>query len=98
VALKRCRVRFRDLEGVRHEVQVDSQSLFDAVAKGLKALRKNDWSGSDAWEATWVEVTVTEPEVVHSIEVKAFEKWLEHTPSSPKDITLRQRIRKILEG
>jgi hypothetical protein len=98
VAPKRCRVRFRDLEGVSHEVQVDSQSLFEAVAKGLKAMRKNDWSGAGAWETTWVEVTVTEPEVVHSIEVKAFQNWLEHTPMSPKDITLRQRIRKILEG
>src|SRR5215471_9882522 len=38
-----CRVTIRDLEGVAHTVDVTAESLFEAVAQGLAALRGNQW-------------------------------------------------------
>lgn len=43
MALRSCRVTVQDLEGVTHTVEVTAESLYEAIAQGLAALRRNDW-------------------------------------------------------
>jgi len=38
-----CRVTIQDLDGTSHTAEVTASSLFEAVAQGLSALRKNEW-------------------------------------------------------
>ncbi len=40
-----CRVTVTDLEGVRHSVVITASTLYEAVALGLEAIRKQDWAG-----------------------------------------------------
>jgi hypothetical protein len=98
VALKKCRVRFSDLHGTGQEVDVDAESLYEGVAKALSILQRNEWSAPSAFEARYCEVSVREPEVHRKVMLKQFEQWLERPGGSPKDLTLRKRIREILES
>src|SRR5438046_1020081 len=43
MAGKRCRVGFQDTDGVRHQTEVEAESLYEAAALGLKALKTSDW-------------------------------------------------------
>lgn len=43
MAVRSCRVTVQDLEGVAHTVEVTAESLYEAVAQGLAALRRSDW-------------------------------------------------------
>ena len=63
---KHCRVSLDDLEGTVHWVEVTADSLYEAVARGMKALQSKDWSAPGEFQASYIEVAVTEPEVTHS--------------------------------
>jgi len=43
VALRTCSVSCTDLRGCEHIVEVTADSLYEAVARGLRVFRENDW-------------------------------------------------------
>ena len=43
MSVRSCRVTVQDLDGTSHTAVVTASSLFEAVAQGLAALRKNEW-------------------------------------------------------
>lgn len=97
VASKTCTVRFVDQSDVTHSVTVTADSLFEAVARGLRCLRSGDWSAEAAWWAGYVEVSIRQPEVVQKILLKDFEAYLKRSGGSPREVAQRQYVRGILE-
>jgi hypothetical protein len=79
-----------------HLVEVTADSLYEAVARGMKALQSKEWSGPGAFQVGYVDVTVTEPEVTHRVSVKKFNEWLERSHGSPRETIQRQRVKSIL--
>jgi hypothetical protein len=43
MAEKSCRVTVSDLNGTAHTVQITASTLYEAVARGLAAIRGNEW-------------------------------------------------------
>jgi hypothetical protein len=41
--VRSCRVTIQDMDGVKHTVEVTAESIYEAVALGLAAVRGNDW-------------------------------------------------------
>jgi 2,3-bisphosphoglycerate-independent phosphoglycerate mutase len=75
-----------------------ADSLYEAVARGIKALQSNDWSGRGAFQVSYVDVTVKEPEVTHRVNLSKFNEWLDRERGSPRDTSQRQRVRSILNS
>jgi hypothetical protein len=75
MALRTCRVTCCDLSGVEHTVEVTADSLFEAVAQGLRAFAASDW-GSDLERGNTLTLVVKQPEVEHRVRVRDFEAWL----------------------
>jgi len=103
VSLKTCRVSCHDRDGVEHSVQVIAESLYEAVARGLRAFRASPWAGEIGEGLTTVTVEVREPrpdkpEVAHHVHMKDFRQWLEARGTTPAQITARDRVREILGG
>jgi len=70
--------------------EVTASSLFEAVAQGLSALRKNEWVEGIEERFGIVKVSVAEVRVEHQVKIAEFTKWLERpgrTPASedPRD-------------
>ena len=40
-----CKVTVTDMEGIEHTAQVSANSLYEAVALGLRAIKKSSWAG-----------------------------------------------------
>jgi hypothetical protein len=40
-----CRVTYRDIEGVEHSVEIEAESLYEAVAKAVNRFRRDDCWG-----------------------------------------------------
>src|SRR5882757_3393078 len=91
-----CRVTFKDLEGVKHTVQVTAETLYEAVALGLVALRGNDWVMGLANGTNTVQVSVVDIPIEHSVKVQDFNAWLQRTAGTPREISKRARIKTIL--
>ena len=41
--VRSCRVSVEDMQGITHTVDVTAESLYEAVAQGLAALRGREW-------------------------------------------------------
>lgn len=89
------RVTIRDFNGIEHTAEVTADTLYEAVALGLAAIRKSSWNEGIA-ENVAVRVLVRDTPVEHTVELKAFTRWLETQGRTPKDITTRSRVREIL--
>jgi hypothetical protein len=98
VGQKHRRVSFHDLEDTVHSVEVTAGSFYEAVARGVKALQSNAWSGPGAFQVSYVDVTVKEPEVTHRVNLNKFNEWLDRERGSPRDRSQRQRVRSILNS
>jgi hypothetical protein len=96
VALRTCRVTCLDIEGVEHNIEITADSLYEAVAQGLRAFRDADWAGDIGHGLTKIRVIVKQPEIEHTVRVRDFENWLESVGRSPAEMSLKTGLRKLL--
>jgi len=96
MALRTCRVTCRDIDGVKHTVEVSAESLYEAVARGLAAFRSADCAGEIGHGQTTITVAVMQLEVEHKVRMRDFEAWLESNGRSPAEMALKYRLRELL--
>ena len=97
MAGSRCRVSFTDSEGVLHGVDVDAESLYEAVAIAVAQMREDEVSPSAPPPTTEFTVTVYRNPVEHKIRLQQVQKWADPTTKEgPAGITKRKRVRALL--
>src|SRR5260221_6257337 len=95
MAARSCRVTVQDLEGVAHTVEVTAESLYEAVALGLAALRHSDWVAG--FQQGVVKVSVADVRVEHQVKLADFTQWLEKPGAElPREMIQRHRLRSIV--
>ena len=98
MAVRTCRISCRDLADVEHSIEVTASSLFEAVAQALRIFRENDWVDEIGHGRTLLVVRIKQPEVEHQVLIKDFEQWLNSNPKSPAEMSLKSRLRELLES
>jgi len=96
MSVRSCRVTIQDMDGISHTVEVTAATLYEAVAQGLAAIRRNDWVAGIAQGLNVVKVSVADVRVDHEVKLVDFTKWVDRTGGSPREMSDRQRIRSIL--
>ena len=96
MSLRLCRVVVSDLEGVMHTVEVTASTLYEAVALGLSAIRKQEWAAETPHGLNTVDVRVSAVAMTHSVKMLDFHRWLDRKGGSPREIALRNHLRMIL--
>jgi hypothetical protein len=96
MAVRSCRVTIQDMDGVDHTVQVSAATLYEAVARGLSALRQEEWVAGIAQGLNVVKVSVISTPVEHAVRLGDFQKWLNREGGSPRERMDRIRVREIL--
>src|ERR1700722_10721384 len=94
--VRSCKVTILDMEGVTHTVEVTAETLYEAVALGLAAIRADEWVTGIAQGLNAVKVRVTSVSVEHEVKLIDFTQWLDSTGGSPREMSDRKRIRSIL--
>jgi hypothetical protein len=95
MASRVCTVSVTDAAGVRHAVEVSAESLLEAAALGLAAMKHAEWVEGDGPGAT-LEVCVTPPVVRHSVSVQRVMRWLDGVTASPKDRVKKEKLKALL--
>jgi hypothetical protein len=95
--VRSCRVTIRDIDGMSHSVDVTAATVFEAVAQALATLRHDEWVAGIPGGLNTVVASVASVRVDHEIKMADFERWLEKSGGSPREIVERQRIRAILD-
>ena len=93
----RCRVSFTDPDGILHAVEVDADSLYEAVAHAVAEFRVAGPIKATPGPMTEFTVIVYRKPVEHRIRLTQVETWAEHTTKDgPAGIMKRERVRKLL--
>lgn len=82
------------MNGVEHSVEVSADSLYEAVAQGLRVFRENDWIHEIGRGQTTI--AVSHPEVQHKVRIQDFQRWLESQGRTPAEMSLKARLRELL--
>ena len=96
MGLRTCTVSYCDLKGVEHAIEVTADSLYEAVAQGLRVFRENDWIDEVGHGQTTISVVVRQPKVQHKVRVQDFERWLESQGRMSAEMSLKTRLRELL--
>src|ERR671936_2156196 len=84
VALRTCTVSFTGPSGVRHSVEVTAESIYEAAALGVSALKSDGWADAIA-PGTELEIQVREPATCYRITVHQIRRWCDGIAVSPDD-------------
>jgi hypothetical protein len=91
-----CRVIFQDLDGIRHTVTVEADSVYEACVLALRALKKAGFVDLQRGPASTLQVHVLEPSVTHQVNVGQVQRWLQLGSSNPNEEAKRKRLRELL--
>jgi hypothetical protein len=95
MAVRVCTVSFKDPRGIRHGVEVEADSLYEAVVLAVRRFRADPWTEQVA-AGTVLDVDVREPTVRHSISLQQVERWLRGATSNPSDASKKAKLKMIL--
>jgi pimeloyl-ACP methyl ester carboxylesterase len=95
--MARCRVSFLDSDKTEHSVEVDAESLYEAVAQAVADFRDDPLLRDRPGAMTEFTVAVLRNPTEHKIRLQQVMKWAEPTTrDGPAGITKRQRVRELL--
>lgn len=92
--MKQCVVSFVDFAGIRHSVEVQADSMYEAAAAALESFHAHACAPGRGSE---LEVQVRSA-VTHTLSVKKLEDWAKISGASPRDALLKRRIKAVLPG
>jgi hypothetical protein len=75
VAARTCTVSFKGVSGIRHSVDVEAETLYEAAVLAVQRFRQDIW-GEAVAPGTALEVEVREPGTKHSLTLQQVERWL----------------------
>lgn len=88
-----CIVSFADTDGVRHRVEVEVESLYEAAVLAMNTFKKHNVPPLPAQKLD-IEVRSS---VVHTIKVQKVYDWLNGGAKSPRTAVVKDRLREILQ-
>ena len=92
---KDCRVSFRDADGVRHQVEVQAESVYEAAVLALRAFKRSDWIDGIG-TGTRIDIEVSEPPVQHFIIYGQLTRWLDGGAKSPAEMAKKRKLKEML--
>lgn len=87
-----CHVSYLDTEGLRHRVEVQAESLYEAAVLALRAFREHDCQPVGMKELE-IEIRTS---TTHTVTVQKVHQWLTGGAKNPKDALMKERLRALL--
>jgi hypothetical protein len=95
VALRTCTVSFKDMRGIRHSVDVEAESLYEAAVLAVQRLRRDPWT-EQVGNATVLDIEIREPATTHSLTIQQVERWLAGKTTNPNEALKKAKLKMML--
>lgn len=89
---------FTDLHGLRHTVELEAETVYEAAVLALQAFRKSVFVELPPGLASKLEVSVREAVITHQVSLVRLREWTERGSTNPAETLRRRRLKEILEG
>ena len=93
VPARTCTVSFTGPDGIRHSVNVQAETLYEAVALAIRAFREHDCAPGAASD---LDVEARSPGVTHTVSIAKVQAWLASSAKSPSDKIMKERLKGLL--
>ena len=90
--MPRCVVSYLDTSGIRHTVEVEAQSLYEAAVLAIRVFRQHD---CEPRGANQLEIEVRSS-VVHTLTIRKIHDWLNGGAKTPKEAVTKEKLRALL--
>jgi hypothetical protein len=90
-----CSVSFIGTSGIRHGVEVEAESLYEAAVKAIARFRQDPWM-EQVGSVTALDIEIRESSTKHSVTLKQVESWLASTSPSPHVASKKTRLKMML--
>lgn len=87
-----CIVYYLDTEGLRHSVEVDAESLYEAAVLPMSTFKEHH---CEPGPLSKLEVEIRSS-ITHTLTPKKVCEWLNGGARSPRDAVLKERLRELL--
>ena len=95
MAVRTCTVSFTAPSGVRHSVGVTAESIYEAAALGVSALKNSGWVDAIG-SGTELEIQVREAATCHRLTVQQIRRWCDGVAVSPDDTLKKRQLKQLL--
>src|SRR4051812_36156561 len=93
--VRACTVSFEDRRGVRHSVEVEAESLYEAAVLGVRRLNQDPWIEPIDRE-TVLTIDVRSPAVAHTVSLVQVERWLGGAAVTPSESMKKAKLKMLL--
>jgi hypothetical protein len=87
-----CIVSYLDSEGLRHTVEVEAESLYEAAVLAVRTFRQH---ACEPGEVSKLEVEVRSS-VTHTLTLRKIHDWLSGSAKSPREAITKDKLRGLL--
>jgi hypothetical protein len=94
VPLRACTVSYKGVSGIRHTVEVEAETLYEAAVMAVARFRQDIW-GEALGQGTALDVEVREPSTKHSLTLQQVERWLAQ-PGAPYEASKKAKLKMLL--
>ena len=90
--MAKCFVSYLDISGIRHQVEVDAESMYEAAALAVKTFKDHD---CEPGGMALLEVEIRSS-ITHTLTVKKLRDWINGGGKSPKEVVTKERLKELL--
>jgi hypothetical protein len=87
-----CVVSYLDISGIRHSVEVEASSLYEAAALALHTFREHN---CEPGKMAKLDVEIRSS-VTHTLTVERLRNWLTGGAKTPREAVMKERLRALL--
>ena len=87
-----CIVSYVDSEGLRHTVEVQADSLYEAAVLAIRTFKTHDY---EPGLMSKLEIEIRSS-IIHTVTPKRVHEWLKGGARSPKEMATKDRLRAML--
>ena len=88
-----CIVFYLDTEGVRHTVEVEAESLYEAAVLALRTFRQHE---CEPGQASKLEVEIRSS-ITYTVTIRKIHDWVNGGAKTPKEAVMKEKLRALLE-
>jgi hypothetical protein len=90
--MAKCFVSYLDVSGIRHQVEVEASSLYEAAALAVKAFRDHDCEPGQLCQLE-IEIRTS---ITHTLTVRKLRDWLNGGAKTPKELVVKEKLKALL--
>lgn len=90
--MAKCFVSYLDISGIRHQVEVDADSMYEAAVLAVKTFKEND---CEPGAMTQLDIEIR-TSITHSLTVKKLRAWLDGASRSPNEKVTKEKLKELI--